>query len=244
MMRPIYALGNAFFQRCYPLYRPLYISYKILVDRQERRQVRNVVHSGMTVVDVGAGIGAYTQLLSGLVGREGRVYAFEPSPVNFQRLERSVAGQDNVTAVQAAVGERTGATSLFLSDELNVDHRTYDTGEGRSRIGIPAFRLDDYFPPGTRIDFMKIDVQGYELSVLMGAERIVRENSEIKLLVEFWPHGLAQAGVKPAALLGYLRSRGLSFGVVGNTSKECFESEQLDAVDKNQYWNLMVARAN
>jgi hypothetical protein len=141
-------------------------------------------------------------------------------------------------------GERTGKADLYLSDELNVDHRTYDTGEGRDLVRTAAIRLDDYFSPGERVDFVKIDVQGHELSVLKGAERILRENRGIKLLLEFWPHGLAQAGVKPAEFLDYLTSSGLSYRMVGNTGEACFKAARPEVFSKDQYWNLMVARAD
>ncbi len=244
MNRLYFKLGEGLFRRCSPLYRWFYACYKVLSDRQEREQIRKVVHAGMTVVDVGAGIGSYTRLLSRLVGFDGHVHAFEPSEQNFVLLERGISGRKNVTVLQAAVGERTGNTDLYLSDELNVDHRTYDTGEGRHRVRISLIRLDDYFAPGARVDFVKIDVQGSELSVLKGAERIIRENREIKLLVEFWPEGLAQAGVKPAEFLDYLASRGLSYRTVGNIAEECFKAERAEVFSKDQYWNLMVSRAD
>lgn len=244
MKRLFFIFGEGLFRHCFPLYRWFYACYKILLDRREREHLRKVVSAGMTVVDVGAGIGVYTRLLSRLVGFEGRVHAFEPSPLNFRRLERSIAGWDNVTAIQAAVGGKTGDTALFLSDELNVDHRTYDTGEGRRRLGISAIRLDDYFSPGTRVDFVKIDVQGHELNVLKGAERVLRENREIKLLVEFWPYGLAQAGVEPAEFLDYLISSGLSYRTVGSTGGEHLTAEQAEGFTKDRYWNLMVARVH
>lgn len=242
MSRPLFAIGNDLFRHCYPLYRFLYVGYKAVSDRQERGQLQKVVRSGMTVVDAGAGIGIYTLLFARLVGSQGRVYAFEPSPVNFGHLEDHVVGYENVTPIQAAVGDRMGRIGLFLSDELNVDHRTYDNGEGRRRIEVPVIRLDDYFSSGTRIDFIKIDVQGYELSVLKGAERIIHENRDIRLLMEFWPHGLAQAGVEPRALLNYLTSQGLSCQTVGMAADEFETAQPSDYADEDQYWNLMVRR--
>ena len=85
------------------------------------------------------------------------------------------------------VAERPCST---FSDKLNVDHRAYATeGNARRALQVGMVALDDYFRPGERVDLLKLDVQGYELHALQGAKRIVNENREIKLLLEFCPMG-------------------------------------------------------
>jgi FkbM family methyltransferase len=60
---------------------------------------------------------------------------------------------------------------------------------------IEMIALDDYFKPGERVDLSKMDIHGYELHALRGADRILEDSPDIKLLIEFWPDGLKQAGV-------------------------------------------------
>ncbi len=147
------------------------------------------------MVDVGANIGVYSQFLAERVGPTGMVHSFEPSPVNFARLRQSLAGAANVKLNQAAVGDTTGTSLLYLSDELNVDHRTYPTADGpRRTLLIQTTTLDDYFRSGSRVDLIKLDIQGFELHALRGARRVLAENPAIKLLFEFWPYGLTRAG--------------------------------------------------
>ncbi len=93
------------------------------------------------------------------------------------------------------MSDETGESTLYISDNLNVDHRAYPTtGDSRRTVTIRATTLDDYFKPGERVDLIKMDIQGFELHALRGAARVLDDNPEVALLLEFWPYGLKQAG--------------------------------------------------
>jgi tRNA A58 N-methylase Trm61 len=127
MLQSLLVLGNQLFHHVYFFCKPLYSLYKTVLDRGERTILRRIVRPGMIVVDIGANIGVFSRFLAGLVGVDGKVIAFEPSPDNFNRLWDNVAALPQVEAVHAAVGSSTGDIILFESGELNVDHRVYDT---------------------------------------------------------------------------------------------------------------------
>jgi hypothetical protein len=91
--------------------------------------------------------------------------------------------------------------------------------------------LDDYFKTGERVDLIKMDIQGYELHALRGASRVLADNPTIKLLFEFWPYGLKQAGSNWAELIGVLKENGKlvqqvsSEGLTGFDPRSANESE-------------------
>jgi len=235
--------GNKLYERCYPLYFPLYVIYKVLSDRAERRLFRRFVQPGMTVVDVGGNIGIYTRYLARLIGPTGRVHTFEPSPSNFEHLKENTRGLSNVLLNHAAVGEHNGVIKLFISDEMNVDHRTFDSGDGRRSIEVSVTALDDYFEPGKKVDFIKIDVQGYEWSVLQGAKRVLKENADLKILMEFWPWGLKKASCEPSHILDFFSSLGYRVCRVTNDGVEAFHgAASLDTTNPNDYCNLLIQR--
>ena len=234
-------LGNQLYKLAYPIYRPVYSGFKAYADRAERALLREHLRPGMVVVDAGANIGIYSRFIARLVAPGGTVHSFEPSPENFRRLREATAGTADIVARQMAVGDATKEIFLYVSESLNVDHRTYDTGgEARDRIAIQSTSLDDYFPPGTKVDFMKMDIQGFEHHALRGAQRVLQENPRIKLLLEYWPYGLAAAGVKPSALRALLAGMGFRISILGEGPAD-FPPDDA-ASDPHWYRNLFARR--
>jgi FkbM family methyltransferase len=140
------------------------------------------VRDGDTVVDVGGNHGLYTYHLSRLVGPAGRVHTFEPLPPNLRILRHTIKvhNLENVTVHPEACGEGSKRTTFCV----RLEHGVPELGGGRQgeeglRFACDIVRLDDVIRP--RITFLKIDVEGAELLVLRGAERILRESHPVIL---------------------------------------------------------------
>jgi len=227
-------LGNRAYEHAFPVYRLCYRAFKAYADRVERRLLRTVLSAGSVVVDAGANIGIYSQFLSRCVGPTGVVHSFEPSPENFNRLQSAVRDLANVRLSQAALGECSQSAELYLSDKLNVDHRTYATdGDSRRAVQIDIVALDDFFEPGQRVDLIKMDIQGYELHALRGANRVLADNPTAKLLLEFWPYGLKQAGANWMDFLATLESKNM---VVRQVTKHGLVPFQSEPVKESPDW--------
>ncbi|MDQ3200263.1 MAG: FkbM family methyltransferase, partial [Verrucomicrobiota bacterium] len=202
-------LGNALYKFGFPVYRPLYRVFKSYADRAERQLLRRLLANGSIVIDAGANIGVYSQFLSACVGPAGVVHSFEPDPLNCERLRTALSGFSNIRINKLAVSDQTGDSLLYVSDDLNVDHRAYPSpDEDRRTVSIETTRLDDYVADKGRVDLLKLDIQGYELHALRGAQRVLADNPAIKILFEFWPYGLAQAGTRSEELVSYLQEQG------------------------------------
>ena len=235
--------AHTVYQRAFPLYRPLYAAYKAYADRAERDLLSKILFQGAVAADVGANIGIYSRFLSRCVGPSGFVHSFEPSGDNFARLSRATDGLSNVRCTQAVVGERSGDCKLYISDELNVDHRAYSAGgDSRRAVSTRMVALDDYFKPGERLDLIKIDVQGYELHALRGAQRVLRENMDIKLLLELWPAGLEQAGVKWEELIELLLRLDMTVTFVRSAGSVPFDPHDVQN-DISWYVNIFAYRS-
>lgn len=236
MKRNVAKLGNHLFKWSPGLYRPLYSAYKMVSDRTERRLITGIVHSGMTVIDVGANIGVYTNYFAKIVGPSGRVIALEPERENFKRLSESSRSYPWIELHQVAASDTSGSSILYKSGSLNVDHHTYDAGEFREQETIACITLDDLIPAGTIVDFIKMDIQGAEVPAVIGASRVLAENRIISILFEYWPYGIRRSGHTPQSLLDSLRGMGFSLQTV--------DSNPIPTVEGvDDYINIIATRS-
>jgi FkbM family methyltransferase len=157
----------------------------------ETHLVEKLLRPGMTMLDIGAHHGLYTLLASKRVGRRGKVIAFEPSPRERKRLVTHVRMNhcSNVSVEPYALGDRGGEADLFLVEGSHdwcnslrppaVDDRT-------STVRVEVRRLDDVLEMLciTQVDFIKVDVEGAELSFLHGASKLLQSASRPAILAE------------------------------------------------------------
>jgi FkbM family methyltransferase len=144
--------------------------------------IQRHVRSGDIVCDIGANKGSFVLWLSRWC-QNGTVVAFEPQPL----LARSLAeicgrlGLSNVKVEARAVYSRSGSIELFVPNDspgASLIGKFRSTDDYKV-VSVPMVTLDDYFDRGTRVTLLKIDVEGAELEVFKGAERILREQSPL-----------------------------------------------------------------
>ncbi|MFH1500708.1 MAG: FkbM family methyltransferase [archaeon] len=173
--------------------------------------LKRTIKSGDYVLDVGAHIGYYTLLLAKLVGKNGKVFSFEPDPENFKVLQKNVKenGYKNVILENKAVSNKNGRVKLFLSKINKGDTRIYPTfndkeRESESRYEVDSVRLDTYLKKNLKkIKFFKMDIQGAELFAFNGMKNTLK-NKGLKFTVEFSPENLTSIGSNPQDFLDTL----------------------------------------
>jgi FkbM family methyltransferase len=181
----------------------------------EKRFLSSVASYDTIVADVGANQGLYTLWLA-QVATGGHIYAFEPDPDLFQCLENNVRTNhlQNVSTIQAAASDRSG-TLAFRTNELNRGDNRVDAKAFRdtSTQQVQAVTLDEIVSD-RRLDLLKIDVQGFEIEVLLGAQKTLKANPAVTIVFEFWPYGLRQAGHRPNELWDLLQEAGFSIAAL------------------------------
>lgn len=144
--------------------------------------IARLVPVGGVVVDAGANVGYMSVLAAMAAGPQGRVEAFEPHPALVAVLRQNAAtseraGRSAPIAVHAsALGDRSGTATLLLPDEFASNDGTARVldgpGQAGQTIGVPLTTLDDAIGD-SRVDVMKMDVEGFEAHVLAGAARAI-----------------------------------------------------------------------
>jgi FkbM family methyltransferase len=150
------------------------------------------IKPGDICVDVGANIGYFSAIMAQLAGNSGEVLSFEPVPENFSILERNAAIASatgaTVKAINAAVSERQGPVRI-VRREYSTYHQV-EPATASSTDSIQGICLDEELPhlvAGSRVSFLKIDVEGHELSVLRGTRRSLMGGLVNRLVVEVTP---------------------------------------------------------
>ncbi len=144
------------------------------------------VKPGDWVLDVGANVGHYSSKLSELVGRNGRVFSFEPVPQTFEILAANMAccRVSNVTLLNVAASDAMGTVGMSIpsfSTGLQNYYMASVTSDSPS-LSVMAIPIDSLRFP-SRISLAKIDVEGHELSALRGMENLLKRDHPV-LIVE------------------------------------------------------------
>ncbi len=156
------------------------------LEEPDLKVVKYLVRKGETVGDIGANIGVYTRALSQMVGTEGEVLSFEPIPATFAILSNTVrrCGLGNVRLFNCALTDQevmlTMEVPRYESGGENYYEARIVSGQKVSpykTFSIPGKPLDALTAPAKQpVTFIKCDVEGNELSVIKGAQRLIEKD--------------------------------------------------------------------
>ena len=171
---------------------------------------------GGSVLDVGANAGYTAVLFAKAIDPGQRVYAFEPEPVNVRRLESVIdarSQRDRVSIVPSAVGDRTGEATLVINPAHPGDHRIGSMGAAGS-IRVPMISLDEFVEREriAVVSFVKIDVQGFELAVSRGMERLLSRAPRVSVAFEVSEE--TAFGYTTSELLDFYTARGFHLHIL------------------------------
>ena len=215
-------------------------------EKAETRFFQSACRDGMTFLDVGANLGYYTALAIHAAGPSGKIIALEPDPDSFKYLEQTIAANtaENVQAFPVAASDTAATLPLFISADNRGDNRLYNPRESRPQVEVNAVVTDALLAEKKidTVDFIKIDVQGYEPKVIAGLRETIARSPKLTLLTEFWPKGIRDAGGDPNDFLKVLRGLGLALHELKADGELTELTNDEDLINRHQgrrYTNLI-----
>ena len=169
----------------------------------------NLVKKDMTVLDIGGNIGYFSLIASKLVGRQGKVYVFEPDPTNFMYLRKNIEINkiENIILVNKCVSNEEGILTLYHHPKYHSCHSIYKniSKKTKAAVEVKAITLNIMFEnDDSEISFIKMDIEGAEMSALMGMDKLIKKNKVKYLLTEFNLRILKSLGKTPRDLITLL----------------------------------------
>jgi FkbM family methyltransferase len=224
-------LAGFFFNRKLPTYYQGYLiwlpreSWNSLFSRYERstgRAIKNHLRAGDTFWDIGAYTGWFSLLARKIVGSNGKVVSFEPSPDVFNLLSANASGLHCIRVIQCGVGnadtvaffaaQGASSSASFVEDVTKIN-RHYLPETPVQQVEVSIRKLDSLMIELGRPSLVKIDVEGFELEVLKGATGLL-STARPTLIVEIHPLQLNLSGGSEELLFEFLKGHGYGWEVV------------------------------
>jgi FkbM family methyltransferase len=183
--------------------------YRRAYEPSTTRTIRKILKRGMTVLDIGANVGYFALLMANLVGDDGHVVAFEPTSYGFEKLRRNVSLNrfENITLENIGLSDQVERKKLWINSRFETSAVTSEEEEE-----IELQTLDVYFNKSDigSLDFVKVDVDGYEVKVIRGARNTLSK-FQPQMIVEFGRATLKRRGETVEELLRELEQLGYDF---------------------------------
>lgn len=140
--------------------------------------VSQLLKKGMTCLDIGANIGYYVLLENKMVGETGKIIAIEPSPENFKFLQKNISRQNSkiIEAYNIAAGDKDGKINFLIYENASNSGMVIPDGEVQKWPGqvieVPIKKIDSFLQElqVKKIDFLRMDVEGYEYHIFKGMQ--------------------------------------------------------------------------
>lgn len=191
-------------------------------ERGVRALIERELKPGDVAVDIGAHVGVHTVVMGARVRPNGGLYCFEPDPDLAAALQQTyiINGFTHIGAVvNAAVADAPGRLEFFRTAHSPESSLFAPTeAPRRDSITVDVVSLDGYFKPGARVDFLKVDAEGAEAAILRGMKRVLADNPQLRMVMEFAPSHIERAGEDAGVFIDAIGAAGFTIEAIDDPS--------------------------
>lgn len=225
------------------LAKPLYTNFGF--EFEERKALKYLIKPGMIVLDIGANIGFYSIIFAKLVGNSGKVFSFEPYPFIADYLYDNIELNNftNIFVFKKAISDRNGLADFYIFpsgqdvyNSLGAKTRIVENIYATKQIKVETITIDKFCEVNNlkKIDFIKIDVEGNEEKVLLGAQNILKANKNIIVMAELYEPSAIQCGCSCNRVISFMKEMGFQVYDVGNNG-DLINISNKPSFDKKYY---------
>ncbi len=201
------------------------------IKAEPREKLYGLIKPAMHILDIGANIGETSMAFSKLTGVNGSVYSFEPDPQTFERLKKHLElnGCSNVIPVNKGLGKEEGELFLEEGENNSGGNRISPGQQAKQGKKIVITTMDKFAKANSisKIDFIKIDVEGYEYHVLLGAEETIDKHRPA-FFIELVDDFLKDQGASSSMLIEFLHLKKYSISNANDGSVVSTETNFAD----------------
>ncbi len=168
--------------------------------------MKKILKKGMHVVEVGANIGYFVLQEHIILGNTGKIYAIEPNPLSVKYLKKNVKinSMKNVKLLNMGVSDKNGEMTFLMSKKWNLSRFQNDkkttTSDVLKEIPVKIKTLDSLFA-NKKVNFIRTDIEGYEYQMIKGAQKVLSNNKNLIIFLEFHPYMMKKKQRKEMAII-------------------------------------------
>ena len=171
-------------------------------------QFKDFIQEGFTVIDAGTSIGDHTLTYAQMVGPKGKVLGFEANPDVAECAALNMSQFPWVTVYNVGLSDGYGTCGIDINPNVGASHLIANSGQT-----VSLKPLDHYLDELTRCDFIKVDVEGFEVRLLKGAQAIIDKFGP-RFVMEINSAALDRQGFSPENVFRFFKQNGYSWKVV------------------------------
>ncbi len=212
--------------------------------------LEKMLKKGQTVIEVGANYGFFTLLMSKIIGDQGKIVSFEANPLVFNNLKNSILLNKitNVELHNKGLSDRE-FNSFIVWDNKNIgagyilDEKEAQNFDVLKTLHekVKVSTLSKEFHHNLKVDFLTMDIEGYEFFVLKGADDIINNNHDILIKMEWCPSHLIRAGETVEHFIEYLEEKKFKVYEIDHYSGSVspIQSQHLKSIE---FGNILLSR--
>jgi FkbM family methyltransferase len=188
-----------------------------------KKHFAKLIKQGMTVLDVGANIGFHSLYFAELTGKSGKVISFEPIDINYKALSNNLLLNNfpQIIPVNKALSNANAQIHVHINSEEKNPGAYNLLDDGIKNTVIDCVKGDDFLKEIniTHVDFIKVDVEGFELKVLKGLAETIQTCKPI-IVFEYDIHNQLKLNNNPKTIIYLLAEFGYHFFTINGYGKQ------------------------